>query len=33
VIYFLVMLATETILAVRLTGASWKFLSRPNTPR
>jgi|EndMetStandDraft_5_1072996.scaffolds.fasta_scaffold13745_3 hypothetical protein len=33
VIYFLVMLATETILAVRVTGASWKFLSRPNTPR
>jgi hypothetical protein len=33
VIYFLVMLATETILAVRVTGASWKFLSRPNSPR
>jgi hypothetical protein len=33
VVYFLVMLATETVLAVRITGASWKFLSRSNRPR
>ncbi|HVJ67431.1 MAG TPA: hypothetical protein VM510_05570 [Caulifigura sp.] len=33
VIYFLIMLVAETVLAIRLAGLSWKFLSRPDRSR